>query len=360
MRYLSRNSLGLVGLAALVAVAGALAFAAGGRAASPNICTHPSALDPSTGQLTGASCVTQLVAPHFITAGSDAISVTKFTNESGGAANATHVVITVTFPSAVTLRSVNGVAPAASGCTTSSTSVSCPYGSVSGTVKLTVRFAATTTMLVTGTVTYGEAGNDNPGGPNGGVNDRQVNYDTLTISSNAAGGCFDTVPPTQTGTNGGTQSTAATVGLAADTTLPCTFVDAGVLAKSVSAKHGALNTEVSFVEFPFLPAGTFATVKLLFTPLPAGVNLNKLSLLEDTSYPAPFATSGFFGTFVTVPVCNKDGSIPGTNGTPALGATDALPHSNDSCIFNRSSLPKGGGEIDMHVLGSLFDGHYQG
>jgi hypothetical protein len=360
MRYGWRKFIVFVGMAVLAALALALAFASGGRAASPNVCNTPSVTPSGGGPLTAASCVTELVAPHFIASGADAISVTKFTNESSGGANATHVVLEVDFPSAVNVESVNGASPAdavLAGCSVSSTAVSCPYGNLaSGTVKLVVRFSATATMTLTGSASYGEG----PGNPSNPPNDFQVNYDTLTVGAGGtAGGCFDGAPPSVTGSNSG-QSTSALVGAAADTTLPCTFVDAGVLPKSFSNKHGASNTQISFVEFPFLPTGQLGTVKILFTPLPSGVNINKLALLEDTSYPLPFATSGFFGTFVTVPACNKDGTIPGVNGTPAQGATDAIAHANDSCIFNRASLPKGGGEIDMHVLGSPFDGHYQG
>lgn len=356
MRHRSTKFVAFGAMAALTALTLALAFATGSRAASQNVCNVPSSGSP----LSGASCVTELVAPHFIATGGDAISVTKFTNESNGGANATHVVVAVAFPSAVTVESVNGLSPAAAitgGCTVSSTAVSCPYGNVaSGTVKLVVRFSATATMQLTGSVSYGEG----PGNPSNPPNDFDVNYDTLTVGAGGTlGGCFDGTPPTVSANNS-LQTTSATVGAAADTTLPCTFVDAGVLPKSFSNKNGASNTQISFVEFPFLPAGQLGIVKILFTPLPSGVNINKLALLEDTSYPDPFATSGFFGTFVTVPACNKDGSIPGVNGTPAPGATDSASHANDSCIYNRSTLPKGGGEIDMHVLGSPFDGHYQG
>lgn len=353
-----RKFVALGAVAALVVLALALAFATGGRAASPNVCNVPSAGAPP---LSPASCVAEIVAPHFIAPGSDAISVTKFTNESNGGANATHVVLEVDFPApGATVESVNGMSPSAAqagGCTVSSTSVSCPYGNVaSGTVKLVVRFSATTTMTLTGSASYGEG----PGNPSNPPNDFQVNYDTLTVgAAGSDGGCFDGAPRLVSATNLG-QSTSAAVGPAADTTLPCTFVDAGVLPKTFSHKNAASNTQISFVEFPFLPAGQLGTVRILFTPLPSGVNINKLALLEDTSYPLPFATSGFFGTFVTVPTCNKNGSIPGANGTPAQGATDSGAHANDSCVYSRSTLPKGGGEIDMHVLGSPFDGHYQG
>jgi hypothetical protein len=368
MRYRSRKLVAVGAIAALTVLALALAFATGSRAASPNVCNRPSVATTDTDfpkGLTPASCVTELVAPHFIASGADAISVTKFTNESNGGANATHVVLKVDFPSAVNVELVNGLLPgdaSIAGCTVSSLAVSCPYGNVaSGTVKLVVRFSAPTTMILTGSASYGEG----PGNPSNPPNDFQVNYDTLTVgAAGTGGGCFDGTPPPISVSNLG-QSTSTSVGTAADTSLPCTFVDAGVLPKSFSNKNGASNTQISFVEFPFLSTDTlgrvqFGMVKILFTPLPSGVNINKLALLEDTSYPLPFATSGFFGTYVTVPACNRDGSIPGVNGTPAQFAIDSIPHANDSCIYNRSTLPKGGGEIDMHVLGSPFDGHYQG
>ena len=94
---------------------------------------------------------------------------------------------------------------------------------------------------------------------------------------------------------------------------------------------------------------------MLFRSLPPGVNLNKLKLLEDTNYAAPF-----FTTFITVPNCDKSGNIPAPVGIPAFTATDLLPHANDSCIYNRSPLPSGGGEVDLHAIGSPFDSHYGG
>src|SRR6202008_736980 len=130
------------------------------RAASPNVCAGPSVGNP----LSGATCVTELAAPHFIASGSDVFSVTKFTNESNGGANATHVVLAVDFPSPVNIESVNDTSPAvavASGCTVTpstaaATAVSCPYGNVpSGTVKLVVRFSATATMILRGSASYG-------------------------------------------------------------------------------------------------------------------------------------------------------------------------------------------------------------
>ena len=341
-------------------VAIGLVFAGAGGAASKNICAVPSTGTPPN--LTGASCVHQFVGPHFISPGSDALSVTEFNNESGGA-TATHLVLGVRFPTTdVAIRSVDGVSLALSGCTPDTSAgqltISCPVGNVAGGggAKMTVRFApgptVATSMRLTGTATYGE-GTGTPGQP---PNSVQVNYDTLTLSSDASadGGCFDAPQPVR-GTNG-LQTTYATLGAAAaDTSLPCTFVDAGVLDNSLAAP-GTIHSQISFDEFPTLAGSSpYATVRIQFTPLPPGVNLNKLKLLEDTNYAAPF-----FTTFITVPNCDKSGNIPAPVGIPAFTATDLLPHANDSCIYNRSPLPSGGGEVDLHAIGSPFDSHYGG
>ncbi len=354
MRYVSAKALGLVGVTSAAVIAAVLVLASGGTAAGKNIC-----LTPST---TVASCVKEVAAPHFISQGADALSITKFTNESGsGGGTATHVVIAAGFSSPVDVRSItlliNGSAADVTGCTPASSpatgvsSVSCPVGNLagSGTAKLTVRFAASTSTTLTGTATYGE-GNGTPGQP---TNSVQGNTDTVTVPSDgsAGGGCSNTAQNV-TGTMGG-QTTSASVGTAADSSLPCTYADAGVLSSALAAA-GTLKSQISFVEFPALANGALATVKILFTPLPAGVNLNKLKLLEDTNYTA----GSFFQTSITVLPCDKSGNIQAPVGIPAQFATDADAHSNDSCIFNRSPLPGGGGELDLHVLSSPLDGHY--
>ena len=365
MRHVSAKAFGLVGVTGAAVTVAVLVLATGGTAAGKNICLMPST--------TKASCVKEVAAPHFISPPSDvrppsdALSITKFTNESGsGGSTATHVVLSVGFsspadstvPVDVNVKSitllVNGSAAALTGCSPTTlpatvSTVSCPVGNLagSGTAKLTVRFAASTSTTLTGTATYGE-GNGTPGQP---TNSVQGNTDTVTVPSDgsAGGGCSNTAQNV-TGTMGG-QTTSASVGTAADSSLPCTYADAGVLSSALAAP-GTLKSQISFVEFP-APASGFATVKILFTPLPAGVNLNKLKLLEDTNYVAPF-----FLTSITVPNCDKSGGIPTPVEIPAPGATDAVPHSNDSCIFNRSPLPGGGGELDLHVLSSPLDGHY--
>jgi len=360
MRYVSAKALGLVGVTGAAVIAAVLVLASGGTAAGKNIC-----LSPST---TAASCVTEVAAPHFISPGADALAITKFKNESGsGGGTATHVVVSVGFsspadstPVNVNVKSItlliNGSAAALTGCSPTTlpatvSTVSCPAGNLagSGTAKLTVQFAASASTRLTGTATYGE-GSGTPGQP---TNSVQGNTDTLTVvtDGSAAGGCSST-SQNVSGTLGG-QTTSASVGTAADTTLPCTYADAGVLSSAFAAT-GTLKSQISFVEFPALANGALATVKILFTPLPAGVNLNRLKLLEDTNY----KQGSFFQTSITVPDCDKSGNIPAPVGIPAAGVTDADAHSNDSCVFKRSPLQGGGGELDLHVLSSPLDGHY--
>jgi hypothetical protein len=360
MRHVSRKAFGLIGGTGAVVIAAVLVLvlASGGSAAGKNICAVPSAGSPPS----PASCVTEQVAPGFLsTGGGDALSVTKFTNEAAGT-TAAHVVLAVNFPSPKSVASIkltiNGSSADASACTPAPSSlpvavsaVSCPVGNIAGggTAKLTVRFTTTTTATLTGSATYGE-GAGTPGQP---ANSVQVNTGTVTVSSDASvqGGCFDE-PTTVTGTTTG-QATSASVGTAADSSLPCTFADAGVLDNTF-ALPGTLKSQISFVDFPALGGTGFATVKIFFTPLPAGVNsVNKLKLLEDTNYGVPF-----FKTSITVPDCDKSGNIPAPVGIPAKGATDAVAHSNDSCIFKRSPLPGGGGELDLHAISSPFDSHY--
>jgi hypothetical protein len=351
MRHVSAKSLTRLSVLSVVIAAIVLASAIGGNAAGKNICATPGP--------TAASCVQEFLGPHFISAGKNVVSVTEFTNESGvGGSTATHVVLSVTFPTTdVTIASVNGVSLAASGCTSSTSNgqvtISCAEGNVAGgaTVKLTVVFSTSSSMVVLGGVSYGEGGGT-PGQP---INSVQGHTDTLTVSGDgsADGGCFGGIPPTIHGSNA-LQQTFASVGTtAADTSLPCTFVDAGVLDTSFAAS-GAIKSQISFVEFPTLAQNGVGTVRLLFTPLPDGVKLNNtFKLREDTNYAVPY-----FTTFVTVPNCDRSGNIPAPVGIPAKGATDSVAHSNDSCIFNKSPLPNGGGEVDLHVIGSPFDSHY--
>jgi hypothetical protein len=350
------------GLAAAVAVAAViasfLALASGGQAASPNICKTQ-----FTGT-TNASCMTETVLPHFLTAGQDGVSVTEFRNESGiGGATATHVVVSVAFSTSVAIKSttllINDSLASTASCTptapATATKLSCPAGDIAGggTVRLIVRFSTSTTALtLTGMANYGESGNDNP---KNNPNDLQQARDTLTISDTANGKCVPLNPNEVTTlsasstTTQSTQSTSATYGSVTPSLhLDCTPAETGVLNSSPSP----LKTQISFVEFLTFDSG-YATVTIDITPLPT--NLNKFKLLEDTQYALPY-----FATYITVPNgCDASG-LPPNPGVPAPGATDSSTHLNDTCISSRSSLPKGGGRFVLHVIGSPLDGHYGG
>src|SRR5712692_8470435 len=200
MRHVSVKTLTRLCVLGVVIVAAVLASAIGGNAAGKNICAGPSP--------TAATCVKEFLGPHFISPTKSALSVTEFRNESGvGGSTATHVVLSVTFPTTdVTIVSVNGVSLTDSGCTSPGTtsgqvSVACPEGNVAGgaTVKLSVVFSTSTSMTVLGSVSYG-VGGGTPGQP---INSVQGKTDTLTVSGDgsADGGCFSATPPIVHGSN---------------------------------------------------------------------------------------------------------------------------------------------------------------
>lgn len=355
-----------VAVGVLVLLAGALAFAAGGRAASGNVCSTP------TVSGSAASCVSELVVPHFISTPADnAVSVTKFHNESGiGGANATHVLLSLTFPdtTAVTIvgTAVYVAAPGSSTftkitttCTTSLTPptvVSCPAGNIGGDgrAKMIVEFSGSGGGPLKGEAQYGEGG----GNPSNPPNDDQVNSDTLTVGSGAAGGgCFPSGTNTVLGTLNG-QSTTAVVGQTNDPTLPCTFADAGVKPNS-DAKPGvgSSSSQLSFVEFPSLQGSGYATVTITF---PSAIKVtSKTPIFEDTNYAVPY-----FTTFITVTNCDNKGNIVVNNskgtfvGTPPKGETDSSnPLYYDTCVVSRSPSTNA---VVLHVLASAFDQTYKG
>jgi hypothetical protein len=351
MRYLAGKRVRATGLglaALIVAGAAALAFAAGGRAASGNICTSPSGTPPTQ----AASCVTEAALPQFVSPGASALSVTKFVNQAGaGGATATHVLITVHFDQAVDVTSVSG-GTSCTAAATGVTSASCSFGNISGggSAKLLVVFTAPSTTHLTGEVTYGEGG----GGPSNPPNDDQLNFATLTVGAGGTdGGCFSTQTANFSAVTGAQQTLVSGI-TNAGSSLPCTYADAGVLDGTNLTK-----TNISFVDFPSLSGAT--VVKILFTPLPKGLSISKMALHEDTNYATPY-----FTTFVTVPACTKSGnsySIPNPVAPGEMipqGTTDAVSHKNDSCIFSRASLKNGGGELDLLVIGTPPDGHYSG
>jgi hypothetical protein len=351
--------LALGSVAALAVIAAVLALATSSRAASGNICNVNSGTPPST----PASCVTEFVGPDSISTGGDAVSVTKFHNEStNSGATATHVLLTVTLPAGVTTDGTGKAFVAAPGtttympispnpCATTPTGVSCPVGNIKGDgrAKVVVQVKGSTagaySLKVEATYGEGSGGTSNP------PNDDQINSGTLNVGvAGIAGGC---IPPGQTGTvTGGTngQQTQVITGPASDGTLPCTFIEGGV---TQFAGGPGVAPNVSFVEFPGLSENGYATVYIIFNPIPTGFNLNKSRIFEDTS------GNGTFSTYITVPACDQKGNIVGATGNPVVGQTDPSPV-NDSCIFARTSLGKGSGEVGMHVLANPFDQTYKG
>jgi hypothetical protein len=342
---------GVLAVVAAAAVIGSLlAFTTVGRAASPNIC------NTSSTATTNASCVDQTVAPHVLTANEDAVSITRFTNQSGvGGATATHVVLRATFPSPVTVTGVllfvNGAQVFSNPCTPASLpsgpsaqSVSCSVGSIAGTgnAKMIVRFKTAQAMTVTGAATYGESGNDSlPPRPNGTTNDTQQSRDSFIIASagTAQGDCFDAnqfvggLASVSGATT--TQSTAASLGQASTSlNLPCSPASAGI-DTDPTHRPASFTRPVSFAEFMQIAGNAFGTVTIDFlTSVPNGLVLKELLAGTD-----PTVASNW----LAVPNC-----------------VSGLPPSGDSCIFSRKNLPKGGLELILHVLGSSIDPRYIG
>jgi hypothetical protein len=341
LREYPRIKPGVVAVVAAAAViASLLAFAAGGKAASPNVCTTGST------STTNASCVTELVSPHVLTANKDAVSVTSFTNQSSGA-TASHVVVSTTFSSPVTVKAialfVNQSQLAVNTCTPASLPVtaqvvSCPVRNMSGgeKAKLIVRFSTGTSLDLTGAASYGEGGNDNSP-PNGTVNDTQQARDKLATAAGATaqGNCFDAAQffkglVTVTGSTS-EQTTTASVGQAdSSLSLPCTPASAGV-DSALANRPDSFSQKVSFVEFMKLPGNAVGTVTIDFSSLPAD-----------------FVLKEFVGTN---PKADADW-------TAVLPCVSNLPQSGaDSCIVSRKS---GGRKYIINAFGSTVDPRYGG
>jgi hypothetical protein len=348
-------------LVSALCAAAILGLADGGRAASPNICAT------STNLTTGvyASCVTQLVLPHKVNFGGFSQSVVRFKNE--GVSSASHVSLQTAFSTSVTIEAIrllfNGVVQSTSSCTPTSfpaagvTLVKCTdfaNFAPGNTGKLVVRFSlpnVTTdpaAVTVTSTALYAESGNDNqnPGGPNSTKNDQQqAKPETVTFvpagepasgSCTSAGGTF---------TDGNAlQSTTIFYNTTTDGSLLCTPAGSGVDTTPVAG----LQTFVSFVELVAQGGTGYATVFVDFTPMPPNTTVKKIVLKE--ALPPLFD----FSTSIVVDPCNSSG-LPQDAGTPpALGP----PQVNDSCVFDRVSLPKGGGRLILHVIGGTVDPRY--
>ena len=331
-----KSWLQLGGVAALAVAAAVFAFASGGRAAGSSIC-----LTPST-PTSNASCLTQIVTPHVVTANSDALSITQFTNQSDGL-TATHVVVGVAFPSQVTIKSitlsVNGSTvfsnpppnPAAPNpCSPpalpgTGITVSCSAGDIApgGTVRLVVRFSTNKGMVLTGSASYGD--------------DTQKSVDTLAIANGtivAQGGCFNTAQITlAAGTT--TQATRGIIGrIAPSFGLPCTPASVGVDFDPTHRPAGF--QPVSFADFKPSALVAFGTVNLrFFTSLPSSFVLKELTGSDPTSA----------SNWTPVPNCLSSG-LP--------------PSGIDSCVFTKVNSVAGGLEYTLHVLGSPTDPRYSG
>jgi hypothetical protein len=373
---------GVVGIA--IAVAAMLAFAAGGRAASPNVCTTSANL--SANPPVYSSCVKEAVFPHTLGAGLDfaagqsAVSITRFLNQASGT-TATHTDLIATFSRSVQVDSIvvfnNGLQVSSPTCSPALSSlpanavangdgtfsVTCSnIGNTSGgnTARMLVRFSVATTgsLSVFGSATYGESGSDNPGGPNGTLNDRQRSApQAVNVIDGAATFAQSKCTTTNFAVNGGDSTISASLiyASAADQAVAniCTPASTGIIPGSLS-----VHTQIAFADVGALsggstPLGGLATFKLFVTPLWSGVTLKTAQILEDVS------ANQDFSSYIVVPACMSSGAPPNP-GVPAAPAAGPNPQVNDSCIYNRSPLPKGGGEFDMHIFGSSIDPRYGG
>jgi hypothetical protein len=333
-------------LVVLVAAGTTLILAGGGGAASPNVC-----LTSSTAT-TDASCVRQLVTPHVVTANNDVQTITSFTNESGpGGATASRVLLTVTFPSSVTVKAIKVTvdgnvtfSSAPPGPTTpnpctpatlpfAATTVTCSIGSVFGGSKanLYVRASTANGGTVTGSANYGERTNDNAGQ----LNNTQLARDAFSIGdgSTAKGGCFDSSSTTLTGSTS-TQSITSTAGpVDPSLKVQCTPLASGIDA---AGPRPTGFTPIWFTDFLAINGGGFGTVLVDANfKVPTGFVLRELTGLSPTDA----------NSWTPVPIgCLSSG----------------LPPSGDSCIFDTKNLPKGGLRWILHVTGTLFDSKFAG
>jgi hypothetical protein len=338
-------------------------LAGSSRAASGAVCTTSSNL--TSVPIVYASCVKQSLLPHKVNVGNDTQSIMQFTNQGGSTAS--HVSLQTAFSPGVTVNDIrllkNGVEQSRSSCTPTTfpaanmTLVKCSdfANFASGdTGRLVVRFTSSSpTVTVTSSAFYAESGSDNGGGPNGTRNDNQTGQpDSVQFVASgepASGGC---TTAGGTFTDGdATQFTKVTYNATSDSSLLCSPAGAAVL-DSVAG----LQTKISVVEIGPQAGAGYAIAKIDFTPLPPNTTIKKLVLKEDTSVPP----AALFSKFITVPDgCDATTGLPPNPGVPEAGATDLdTNHHNDSCITGRDALPKGGGEITMHVIANPFDGKY--
>ncbi len=290
----------------------------------------------------------QLVVPHVVTLNNDLQTITSFTNESGpGGANASRVLLAVTFPSNVTVKAIKVTVNAnvifsseppgpttPNPCTTAATTVTCSLGSISGGSKanLYVRASTATGGVVTGSVNYGERTNDNARQ----LNSTQVARDSFAISSDskAQGGCFDSTSTSQTGSTS-SQSTTSTAGpVDSSLKVQCMPLASGV---DTTGPRPLGFTDIWFTDFLAINGGGFGTV------------------LVDALFKVP---SNFVLKELTIPAFPTD---PNSWTAVPIGClASGLPPFGDSCIFDTKNLSKGGLRWILHVTGTLFDNKFAG
>ena len=334
---------GLFALVGTIAVAAVLGTAGIGKAASPNICITAST------STTNASCVAELTAPHVLTAGKDAVSVTRFTNQSGlGGATATHVVLSATFlDCAVTVKGVtlfvNGSPVSTASCSPAPLAHSGRHRVMPGWDDRRREFR--------------EAGGSffRPRPPGPWLEALRTARAEMTALRRVRTARKTTCRPL--GTRSRSLGTSAQGDCVATPSLPSLAPpprrsrrprSARSIRRSIcralrrGAGVDAVGTRpTGFVHhlvhgFPGRStAGGFATVTL-----DALFNVPKSFVLQELTGPNPTDPA----SWTAVPACNASG----------------LPPSGDSCIFSTSNLPKGGVRWILHAFGTLFDSKYAG
>jgi hypothetical protein len=344
-RSLRRVLLGVCAVA--LATAAVLGYVGRGDAAGTNICP-------------GSVCLVAVVSPHLTSAVPDtgfaAFAAGRFNNNSPS--TATHLNLTISFTdgtdSDATVQIdttkigtfVDG-SPVSASCTPAPAAsanvsrVSCSFGNLAGGHSAKLQFPFTPvapTPLANGSIVKATLG-ASYGEGNGGPNDTQTANDQLKISG--AGKCttgaskLDPISNLSQTSSIGVDYPAAT----ADQKLPCTAV--GIDVSNTQVTVGGIAGYVASLELPRV-AG-FATVQHDVTPLPPKTTVKGLVIWESLQ---PVGTNNFD---LKVPACDSAGLPP----IPA-----SLGFSSDTCVFSRSSLPKGGARFIMHALGASIDPRY--
>jgi len=353
-RSLRRVVLGVCAVA--LATAAVLGYVGRGDAAGTNICP-------------GSVCLVAVVSPHVTSVpvtGFAAFAAGRFNNDSPSTATHLNLKFSFTYTTdtppttgnatvqidTTKIRTFVDGSPVAATCIADSSSVSCSFPNLAGHhhfAKLQFPFTPVTptpladrpTIKATLLATYGE-GND-------GTNDTQTTDDKLTIAdgSTARGKCTTDGSSLDSVSNSiHTSSIQVTSYPAAMTdenqNLPCTAVGIGVGETLVSVPVGGVSGYIATLELPRVDG--YAIVQHDVTPLPPKTTVKTLIIWESL---AAFYADPVFN--LKVPPCDLAGLPP----SPARAGFSA-----DTCVYDRSSLPKGGARFIMHALGSNIDPRY--